>query len=283
MGAGRPPGNQVLDCVGVSRGHGAGMNVGQDHEVGQAAPKLADRMRALEPVVSVGDGEFLVIRCDGRSFSNYTSSLTRPFDAQFTADMCAAAAALLADVDGAVLAYTQSDEISVVATRPTERSQWWFNGSLTKVVSVAAARVTAEFNQLRPGRPALFDARAFTCTADELALYLRWRQLDASRNAVSMLARQYLGHRATERVPTGERIRMLAEAGIDVDAFDPVHRFGVLRSAQRTSQPHSFVHRRTGETVTLDSVDARVWSDRPAPPFTPELVAELVERSRRVP
>jgi tRNA(His) 5'-end guanylyltransferase len=57
---------------------------------------------------------FAVIRVDGKGFSKYARGLEWPFDAKFAADMQATALFLAEQIQGAVAAYTQSDEISVV-------------------------------------------------------------------------------------------------------------------------------------------------------------------------
>lgn len=81
-------------------------------------------------------GEFAVVRVDGHGFSRYTAGLDKPFDARFAADMQAAALFLAEQVEGAVLAYVQSDEISVILAPAADR---WYGGQVQKIASVTAA------------------------------------------------------------------------------------------------------------------------------------------------
>jgi tRNA(His) 5'-end guanylyltransferase len=153
---------------------------------------------------------FAVIRVDGKGFSKYTRKLVRPFDAKFSADMQATALLLTENVQGAVAAYTQSDEISVVLSDlSSPDAQAWFGGQVQKVVSIAAALVTATatFNSLRPkaGGLAVFDARTPLDGEEQVAGYLRWRQDDAMKNSVGMLASHHFSHRQLQGVSVERR------------------------------------------------------------------------------
>ena len=97
------------------------------------------------------------------------------------------------------LAFVQSDEVSVLLTdfRKIE-TEAWFDGNLQKIGSVCALTATAAFNQKAvelgmPKKPnAIFDARVFVIPDPvEVVNYFIWRQKDAERNSVSMLAQGY--------------------------------------------------------------------------------------------
>lgn len=241
----------------------------------------ADRMRSLEHAQRLDDtwqpGQYLVVRCDGRSFTSYTRNLDKPFDDQFSRDMDGAAAALTSDVAAPVLTYIQSDEISTIMSRPNENAQWWFGGNLTKIGSVAAACVTATFNQRRPGTPAMFDARCITLdSVDDVAEYLIWRQRDAYRNAVGMLARHQFSHRALHGRNTSERLEMLAAIGVHIDEIDARHTLGRIRHSRVETGPVTYTDRRTGLECTTETVTRRVWETTVAPRFDLGNVAELL-------
>lgn len=59
---------------------------------------------------------YTVIRLDGKAFHIYTRGLPRPYDQQLMDDMAESAKFLCEQVQGVELAYTQSDEISLVLT-----------------------------------------------------------------------------------------------------------------------------------------------------------------------
>lgn len=146
-----------------------------------------------------------IIRLDGKAFHTFTKKFDRPYDKRITAWMDATALALCKQIQGTRFAYTQSDEISLLLTdfEGTE-TQAWFDGNLQKIVSIAASIATAEFNFQRcvlsedqsPDNYALFDARAFTISdRTEVANYFIWRQQDAVRNSIQMLAQSLYSHK----------------------------------------------------------------------------------------
>lgn len=140
---------------------------------------------------------FHIIRIDGRAFSTYTQGCAKPFDEQLITDMNETSKFLCHEIQGAKMAYVQSDEISIVFTDfDTPETHLMFNGNIQKIVSVAASLAAAKFNQLRPqGGLATFDARVFSVPLRiEVLNALLWRQIDAMKNSTQMTARHYLGH-----------------------------------------------------------------------------------------
>jgi tRNA(His) 5'-end guanylyltransferase len=99
-------------------------------------------------------GSYAVIRVDGKGFSKYTRNLVHPFDPGFSADMQATALFLAQQVQGAVAAYTQSDEISVVLSAPAApETETWFGGQVQKIVSITAALATPSSTASAPSTP----------------------------------------------------------------------------------------------------------------------------------
>jgi len=126
-------------------------------------------------------GALPVVRVDGRSFSRLTEErFEKPFDVKFQAHMRAASEALLVGL-GALYAYTESDEISILLPADTEL----FDRKWEKLVSVAAGIASAAFS-VALGEPAHFDARIWIgVSLEQVADYFRWRQADAARNALN--------------------------------------------------------------------------------------------------
>jgi tRNA(His) 5'-end guanylyltransferase len=110
---------------------------------------------------------YSICRVDGKSFHNYTRNCQKPFDEALMADMDRTAIHLCQNIQGAIFAYTQSDEISLLLTDfETEATDAWFHGNLQKMVSISASMATAAFNaaaqQSSYGKGlALFDSRVF--------------------------------------------------------------------------------------------------------------------------
>lgn len=181
---------------------------------------------------------YTVLRIDGKAFHTYTKGLKRPFDEDLMADMVATTMYLCENIQGCKLGYTQSDEISLVLTDLDKiGTNAWFDGNVQKIVSIAASLVTAEFNKLRLRRffedslvdylcnqervedidifkMANFDARAFTIPdREEVLNYLVWRQQDASRNSIQMLARSLYSHKECQNKNGSQLQDMIHEKG----------------------------------------------------------------------
>jgi tRNA(His) 5'-end guanylyltransferase len=164
------------------------------------------------------------IRIDGRAFHTWTRGLERPYSTEMLDAMAATTVALCEEVSGSVFAYTQSDEISILVQDFAKAdTQPWFGGSVQKVCSVAASVATAHFARLFPDRPpAFFDARVFPLSSRvEAVNYLVWRQRDAVRNAVSMLAGHHFSSKSLHGLSNDQRYDKLAAHGVDVSAHDP--------------------------------------------------------------
>lgn len=165
---------------------------------------LGDRMKKYEAVTStyVTPRTPVIIRLDGKAFHSYTRSLPRPWSEEFIQVMDIAALEVCSEVQGAELAYVQSDEISVlIHTYKNFESLPWLSGRIQKMVSVAAsvagAVFTANSHLIWKGdiRPAYFDCRAFCLPEAEVCNYFLWRQQDCTRNSVQMLARSLYSHK----------------------------------------------------------------------------------------
>jgi tRNA(His) guanylyltransferase len=152
----------------------------------------------------------------------------KPWDDDVVMCMQVTAQRLCKVLDGALLAYTQSDEISVVLQDfENNGTQAWFGGVVQKMASVGAAYATAFFTQeyrhhfdlededLLP----VFDARVFTIPeVVEVANYLIWRQRDAIRNSILSLAQAHFPPSVMPGISTYGLIEMLKNGrGIDWD------------------------------------------------------------------
>lgn len=241
-----------------------------------SAPERRDQstvtMKALEAQYRtfLPEKSYAVIRVDGKGFSKYTRRLQRPFDPKFTEDMQATAQYLCENIDGAQFAYTQSDEISVVLSDlGNANTQAWFGGQVQKIVSTSAALATAKFNRLRPevDSLALFDGRTHHLDGAEGVLeYVRWRQADAMKNSVGMLAAHHFSHKTLTGVPVRERKAMLAAKGIFWDEVDQAVKQGTLVRRVLTERTVSYFHTKKQRFESLD-VERREWTPVAAPYF----------------
>lgn len=231
----------------------------------------SQRMRHYEELYRhvIPGKSYTVIRVDGRAFHTYTRGMIRPFAPFLMTAMDGAAEALAAEVQGCQLAFTQSDEISVLVTDFGSMQEPWFGGNVQKMVSVAASVATSAFNGRIVGSPsnAQFDARVFTLPSrDEVVSYFMWRQADCYRNAVSMIAETRFSHRQLLGLNTQGRIDVLAEAGVDVAGFPQGCLLGRVTTRETFQEEVSYVDKRSGEVMTVDAIRSR-WVTAAAPDF----------------
>jgi tRNA(His) guanylyltransferase len=137
------------------------------------------RMRAGEcfHALKVLPGTWAVLRLDGRGFSRLTEArFDKPFDLRFHELMCETARALVNEL-GALYAFTESDEISVLMPRGSTL----FDREVEKLVSVSASIASSTFS-LGLEAAAHFDSRVWVgARPEDVADYFRWRQSDAGR------------------------------------------------------------------------------------------------------
>lgn len=155
----------------------------------------------------------VIIRIDGKAFHTFTKGMDKPFDPVLSRTMQDAMKYLCQNVQGCVLGYTQSDEISLLLTDYAELdTDAWFGNNLQKMCSVAASMATIAFSnsfkenicdclvslpkddEKQYARvydiyvsklfSAMFDARCFNIPKEEVCNYFIWRQQDATRNSI---------------------------------------------------------------------------------------------------
>ena len=193
-----------------------------------AAPResLASRMKSYESIYDyhLPANNPTILRLDGHGFSKFTVNFARPFDQRIHDAMTAACSDLLSHFPSAVLAYTQSDEITLVFPSGVGA----FNDRVQKIASLAAAFTSVRFNAhlsaavAASPEPAVknwekvmgtahFDGRLFTVPSVEEALNcVLWRcKGDAIRNSVGAFARTLFSTTELHGKSTEETLRMM--------------------------------------------------------------------------
>lgn len=168
-------------------------------------------------------------RVDGRSFHSFTKGLVRPFSEEF--GRCMKRTALnLAKETNALLTYTQSDEITLMWYSDNIKSQIWFNGKHSKMVSSISSLATLYFYrevcEILPkykNKLPTFDSRVWQVpTHAEAVNTFLWRELDATKNSISMAARTVYSDKALFGKNSNEKQNMLFLAGINWNYY-PTH------------------------------------------------------------
>lgn len=200
---------------------------------------LGDRMKGYEsvPRLKLEPKVPVLARIDGKAFHTLTKGMERPWDRNLQEAMWSTAVYLCQKVQGCKIAYVQSDEISLLLTDwEKETTQGWFNYDLEKMCSIAASQATSIFlvemmNLFPERREALlegvglpaFDARFWNIPKDEVVNYFIWRQQDAIRNSVQMLARTHFSHKQCDKKSCEELKEMLRDsAGVSWER-SPIH------------------------------------------------------------
>lgn len=246
---------------------------------------LGDRMKAYEAVTrtTLPRRTYTLIRVDGRAFHSLLRRAEKPFDFGFMDCMDRVAEALCKEIAGAVFAYSQSDEISVLVTDfGSVHTEPWFGGTVQKMVSVAASVATAEFSLQAErasmtlglkidGTRATFDARVFTVpSAVEAANYFLWRQRDAVRNSVSMAAQANFSHKSLHGLNGNQmQERLWQEKGINWNNYPDGAKRGRVCQKVTAMQEVTFTHKRTQEEQTIEALRSW-WESAAAPHFTAE-------------
>lgn len=163
-----------------------------------------------------------IIRLDGKAFHSFTKDFQKPFDEIFMNSMWETAKYLCENIQGCKIAYVQSDEITLLLTDYEKlNTSPWFEKNIQKMVSVSASMATLAFNQtfinqiqlLRDDilisdtwdinilntyqkkiNTALFDSRVFNLPKEEVCNCFIWRQQDATKNSIQMVARSNFNH-----------------------------------------------------------------------------------------
>lgn len=197
---------------------------------------LAKRMKAYEAVskTSLMKRCPVIMRLDGKAFHTFTGGFARPFDLVLQKAMQDTMKYLCENIQGCVLGYTESDEISLVLIDYMKlNSAAWFDYEVEKMCSVGASMATMAFNKSfekrvdewgrenLPGwddggtnetvdeeliklcdtyaqaiiKGALFDCRVFNVPKEDVTNCIYWRQLDASRNSIQMVGQANFSHR----------------------------------------------------------------------------------------
>jgi tRNA(His) guanylyltransferase len=224
---------------------------------------LGDRMKGYEEASTTTLPRRLpvILRVDGKSFHTYTRGL-KPFDPSVGDLMIATAKALCQQIQGAQLAYTQSDEISLLLHGYKNLdSDSWFDNKVQKMASVSAGITSAEFTsaswKIREGHvlptslgrleecaPAVFDARVFVLPESDVCNYFIWRQRDAIRNSVQMLAHSLFSSKQCHGKNNVELRAMCSKKGHDWAEMESrwrrgacIRRIVTIKTGKKKAQP----------------------------------------------
>jgi tRNA(His) guanylyltransferase len=216
------------------------MEVGMSDELGDRMKEYEghEAGRRLLPLLPI------CVRIDGRGFSRFTHGLRRPFDPRLTSLMINVTTALVEE-SNAVVGYTQSDEISLVLYSDDRKSQTFLDRRVQKLTSILASFATGAFNARlaatipeKAGAVATFDARVWSVPSlDEAANTLLWREMDASKNSISMAAREHFSPKEMHGKSGREMQAMLLGRGVNWNDYPEAFKRGTYVRRVITREP----------------------------------------------
>lgn len=191
---------------------------------------LGDRMKGYENVTRTYLTRRMpvIIRLDGKAFHSFTRGLKKPFDDILVKSMQDTMKYLCENIQGCVLGYTQSDEITLVLVDYQSRdTSAWFDNNIQKMASISASMATISFyhnfrnNMInwvdnnvgdivdgdtskfkysktivdKTNAYAMFDSRVFNIPKEEVVNCLIWRQQDATRNSIQSVGQANFSHK----------------------------------------------------------------------------------------
>lgn len=201
--------------------------------------EAAEAGRRLMPLLPA------IARLDGRAFHSFVRGLDRPFDRRLSDLMIDTTAFLVRETNAAV-GYTQSDEISLAWVPEEYDSQIFFDGRVQKMTSMLAAMCSAHFNRRLPAflpaehaeRLPVFDCRVWNVpTLEEAANVFLWRELDATKNSISMAARTYYEHGELHDKSGAEMQEMLFQKGVNWAEYPAFFKRGTYVRRRKVSRP----------------------------------------------
>jgi tRNA(His) 5'-end guanylyltransferase len=207
---------------------------------------LGNRMKAYESAYTndrLMPGLPAIARLDGRSFHSFTKGLERPYDARLS-NLMLVCAICMAKETNALMVYTQSDEITLI-WMPEIGSQMLFDGKIFKLQSILAAQLSIYFYKglesylpEKVGKMPLFDCRVFNVpNRTEETNCLLWRELDATRNSISMAAQAVFSHKELMNKGQAAMQEMLWQRGINWNDYPDYFKRGVYVQRRRTLRP----------------------------------------------
>jgi len=182
----------------------------------------------------------VICRLDGKNFSRFTKGLKRPYDERLSNLMVETTKYLVKETN-ANCGYHQSDEITLVWYSDSYESKIYFDGRLFKMISDLAAMASVFFNRELPSYlpekahlMPRFDCRVFSIpTIHEAANCFLWRELDATKNSISMAAQHYYSHKELEGKNGSEKQEMLFQKGVNWNDYPASFKRGTYIQRKR--------------------------------------------------
>lgn len=205
----------------------------------------------------------VAIRIDGKAFHTFTRGMKKPFDEVLIKSIQETMKYLCENIQNCVIGYAQSDEITLIMVDYKElNTSAWFDNEIQKICSISASMTTMAFNRAfeknvamfmyeneldgekyRTKKPelyrlldiyiaaknkgAMFDSRCFNVPKEEVTNLIYWRQLDATRNSIQMVAQANFSHKELQHQSCNMlQNKLLTEKDINWNDFPTTYKRG---------------------------------------------------------
>lgn len=181
-------------------------------------------------------------RLDGKKFSKFTNGMKKPYDDSMV-DLMTNSSKKLVEMTGATMAYTQSDEISLVwiPNENTWNTNIDFDGRKSKLIGELSGLASSafmydimndsSFEYYDYGKKLpRFDCRIFNCSYENCAEFIHWRQIDCIKNSVSLCAQKHFSHKSLDGVSSKKRKEMLRDKGHPWEDSPDYFKYGIFVS-----------------------------------------------------
>lgn len=218
--------------------------------MGKLNDSLGDRMKRYEIVnkTVLTRRTPVIIRLDGKAFHTFTRGFKKPFDEILVKTMQDTMKYLCENIQGCVLGYTQSDEITLVLTDYEKlETDAWYDYEVEKMCSISASMATLAFNKAffknceeyfnsevwlekeyyylgdsdsdckkykqtmwnAMNKGAMFDSRVFNIPKEDVTNCVLWRQKDAERNSILSVGQANFSHKQLQNKSCKDIVAML--------------------------------------------------------------------------
>ena len=190
-----------------------------------------------------------IARLDGRAFHSFTKGLDRPFHKPLT-ELMVETTRYLVETWNCRIGYTQSDEITLVFMVKELKAELPFGGRIQKLNSILAGDATLCFydslrskngmSERHKSKRPQFDCRLFSVPNEtEAANCLIWRELDATRNSISMAAQANFSHTELQCANCATMQDMLHEKGINWNDYPAFFKRGTYIQRRHVERPYT--------------------------------------------
>lgn len=188
----------------------------------------------------------VIARLDGKGFSKFTKGLKRPYDERLSNLMIETTKYLVKETN-ANCGYTQSDEITLMWYTDKIDSAIYFDGRLFKMLTDLSAMASVFFNRKladylpeKSDKMPRFDARVYSVpTLDEAVNSFLWREIDATKNSISMAAQAFYSHGQLMNKTSSEKQEMLFQKGVNWNDYPTFFKRGTYVQRKRVLTPFS--------------------------------------------